>query len=630
MKLFKYFYLIITLLLYSQAIFSQWQGAGTAQDPFRIYTVTDLENITNHQYDSDYTQAMSSPLTPLISYTGVHFKLMNDIEEPLTKRLCFNFAGHLHGKGHSVTLNLNNELDPDSILNSTFIAELFGSVDSLTFVGNSPVFYSLFNRIHPTGKISYIICNLDITPFAIIPNTKVAFIFCGENNGLIEYCVNNSNLSNNHNISQVSLFVFSWNNFGTIDNCINNGNISIHNVTDLLVSAIFAVDGGGNITNCINNGDFTISGVPAQSYISCFSYHDNNISHCINTGNINVKSGGGGTGTGTGANIMGIFSVSNGIVSNCLNTGNLTGNEIAGGIVGEIGNGIIENCLNAGYIDGDNYVGGIVGSFSQYGNYFTIKNNLDLSKTAKYALIGDDLTLYLTYPQYYQDVIIENNFYDKQMVTIPATPNGDITGKAEGKLTTEITGFALQSILGDGWSYAEGRYPIPLGLENHPAALLAATPIYLHATDTENYNSVDSVSQNFIIGLENNVEWQSAYNMVFLYEENGILQHIGYETLTGNLDNYSKNIQLNIRSIPSSITSTTFDEITIYPNPVKDILLIDNRQFTINNVEICDIAGKTLSTHSTNTINVSNLPMGVYLLKIYTHKGVKVEKIVKN
>ena len=44
----------------------------------------------------------------------------------------------------------------------------------------------------------------------------------------------------------------------------------------------------------------------------------------------------------------------------------------------------------------------------------------------------------------------------------------DISGVAEGKLSTQLVGNSpeLQAMLGNGWSYAEGRYPIPLSLEN--------------------------------------------------------------------------------------------------------------------------------------------------------------------
>jgi hypothetical protein len=59
-------------------------------------------------------------------------------------------------------------------------------------------------------------------------------------------------------------------------------------------------------------------------------------------------------------------------------------------------------------------------------------------------------------------------------------------------------------------------------------------------------------------------------------------------------------------------------EISIYPNPVNDILYINTTVF--NSVEIYDIAGKKIEERSINTtskgIDVSTLNKGTYILKI--------------
>jgi hypothetical protein len=74
------------------------------------------------------------------------------------------------------------------------------------------------------------------------------------------------------------------------------------------------------------------------------------------------------------------------------------------------------------------------------------------------------------------------------------------------------------------------------------------------------------------------------------------------------------------------ITETS--AISIYPNPVKEALFISSEK-GLKRVEIADLAGRTLMTHNTPTINVSALPQGVYLVKIYTDHGVEVHKVVK-
>jgi len=374
--------------------------------------------------------------------------------------------------------------------------------------------------------------------------------------------------------------------------------------------------------------------------VSCFSfYNGGTIQNCINTGNINAK------GTTTAAAFA---NFNYGTVKNCLNTGYIQGDALAGGIVGLNQNrsapydntiyypSYIENCLNTGFISGYE-VGGIVGRFENLEAQQIVKNNIDISKTSANSLFGS-AALYVSA---YQNplLVLENNFYDKQMAPQAATIIRDIpeNNAAKGLLTTEITGFALQSVLGNGWSYAEGRYPIPLGLENHPAALLAATPVYLHADNSENYNTIDSVSQNFTVSLENNVQWQVLYDNVLLQEENAIIQNFGNELLTGSLDNYSKKIPIIIKPIQSSIPTTEFNEIFIYPNPVKDELKIMNYELRIMNVEILDITGKKiliphsslLDTHYL-ILDTNSLPQGIYFVKIYADKGNKIGKFIKN
>jgi len=75
------------------------------------------------------------------------------------------------------------------------------------------------------------------------------------------------------------------------------------------------------------------------------------------------------------------------------------------------------------------------------------------------------------------------------------------------------------------------------------------------------------------------------------------------------------------------------NNIKIYPNPTNYELKITNYEGKINNVEICDIAGRiVLIPHSSflNSINVAHLPKGVYLVKIHTDKGIVTQKVVKN
>jgi uncharacterized repeat protein (TIGR02543 family) len=81
----------------------------------------------------------------------------------------------------------------------------------------------------------------------------------------------------------------------------------------------------------------------------------------------------------------------------------------------------------------------------------------------------------------------------------------------------------------------------------------------------------------------------------------------------------------------TGISETESASIKIYPNPVKDELLIESADLTITKVEILDLSGKTVYRFNNvkNKINVSLLPKGVYFVKLETGKGIVTKKIIK-
>lgn len=72
------------------------------------------------------------------------------------------------------------------------------------------------------------------------------------------------------------------------------------------------------------------------------------------------------------------------------------------------------------------------------------------------------------------------------------------------------------------------------------------------------------------------------------------------------------------------------NNISVYPNPVKDILNFKT-EHNISKVEVYDIAGRILSSNSgsENKIDLSELKTGNYILKLYTEKGIINIKIIK-
>jgi hypothetical protein len=78
-----------------------------------------------------------------------------------------------------------------------------------------------------------------------------------------------------------------------------------------------------------------------------------------------------------------------------------------------------------------------------------------------------------------------------------------------------------------------------------------------------------------------------------------------------------------------------FQTLQVYPNPTKGEFTITNYELVITNIEIFDVYGKKLLSHSAyrkpnTTLNISHLANGIYFLKIDTERGTITKKIIKN
>ena len=78
------------------------------------------------------------------------------------------------------------------------------------------------------------------------------------------------------------------------------------------------------------------------------------------------------------------------------------------------------------------------------------------------------------------------------------------------------------------------------------------------------------------------------------------------------------------------INEHNFFNLSIHPNPASSHLTIDAKQ-NIQEVNIIDLTGKTVKAFisTTNTINVSDLPKGIYFIKLTTDERTITKKFVK-
>jgi hypothetical protein len=73
------------------------------------------------------------------------------------------------------------------------------------------------------------------------------------------------------------------------------------------------------------------------------------------------------------------------------------------------------------------------------------------------------------------------------------------------------------------------------------------------------------------------------------------------------------------------------NDLTIYPNPTKGIIMISNQNYKIINYELIDIQGLVLKRGRDNKIDLSSFKVGIYFLRLTINNNrSKVLKLVKH
>lgn len=98
-----------------------------------------------------------------------------------------------------------------------------------------------------------------------------------------------------------------------------------------------------------------------------------------------------------------------------------------------------------------------------------------------------------------------------------------------------------------------------------------------------------------------------------------------------NFPPFSENGKLMSFSTDDSVLSvetSPFSEVSLYPNPVKDILTIDGVKFV--SVKIYDTASRLIYHSNNQIVNISHLNKGVYIVKINVSDNIyHIKKIIK-
>jgi len=199
----------------------------------------------------------------------------------------------------------------------------------------------------------------------------------------------------------------------------------------------------GTTHDCINNG--TIKGGTFVGGIVGVIQNHSEFMHHKNAGTIkSIYGGNEGRNTGTAiGGIVGHINTHSSMHSN-VNIGIIDGRffSFAGGIAGYVENTVCHNLMNSGMVEGGTFsVGGITGYLARSTSLNGCINTNRIfprSATNYGAIVGEN-----------HGTII-NCFYDSQMSIIGGINNLQIPGQAEGRLTNQMLGNSLLSLLGPG------------------------------------------------------------------------------------------------------------------------------------------------------------------------------------
>ena len=70
-------------------------------------------------------------------------------------------------------------------------------------------------------------------------------------------------------------------------------------------------------------------------------------------------------------------------------------------------------------------------------------------------------------------------------------------------------------------------------------------------------------------------------------------------------------------------------QASIYPNPTTGLIAINTTE-VLESIAIFEITGKQIARYSAvNTLDLSYLPKGIYIIKLYSENKVAIQQIMK-
>lgn len=396
-------------------------GMGTIESPFLIQTKEDLIKLSVVTTEDKQL------------YTGVHFKMTNDIDLELDESyigICSDtqdaynkFAGIFDGAGHT----LHNMLIRGVYWKTRPEDSADGKGTPDTDLTKS--YRGFMGRLDAVGVIK----NLNIANDCVYEGWGHVGAFVGNSWGTVENCRNYADVTGYS--TNVGGIIGRMNKGAIVRNCYNAGNVSCGYQETGGIAASCA----GIVENCVNTGN-----VRAAS-----------LSKFINDGDSRLNTAGGIVARSDGA-----------ILKNVVNFGSVYARiSMAGGIAGRFttsagsGNNDLYGCLNFGIVSTPNLdlIGGISGQNATTGE-------------------------------------LKDNYWDAQILPIKASGNMDVEGLQGTTTSTLTSGTPLASLDASVWNFENGKYPVIAAFKDEPLVSLQRSFI-VEMEPSENAYDLHSASQ---------------------------------------------------------------------------------------------------------------------------------------
>ena len=221
---------------------------------------------------------------------------------------------------------------------------------------------------------------------------------------------------------------------------------------------------------------------------------------------------------------------------------------------------------------------------------------------------------------------------------VKLTPAKDLVwAKAFGGPGLEQS-FGIE-VAANGDVYTAGRYSTntdfdPGAAVDNYTAVGSGQDIFIHkldaAGDFQFVYTFGQVGTDIARGLEIDVDGNMYVNGQF----NGTIDFDptgGTANLTAGSNTATDAFLLKFAALPAGISEIENIELSIYPNPVKHQFFIELENETITEINVIDYSGRIVKTinKNVNSVNVSDLQQGIYILKVDTKNGISTTRFVK-